>query len=135
MKPDATRFAAARSLAAGKSQAAAARDAGINRSTIKRWLQDASFQDLLREQRSLLDEPAPLDETAEKGLGSLVPQAIAVLEQALSGETTVTAAKARVALDIVKAAATLHSDEAADGAPSSLAAIIEKLDERSSRSD
>lgn len=135
MTTDAARIRAARALAQGFSQAKSAAEAGKDRSTIKRWLKDPAFLDLLQEQKELLAAPDPLEASAEKGLGSLVPQAIELLEQALSGAGTVSATKARVALDIVKTAATLRHEETAADAPSSLASLIEKLDERSPGSD
>lgn len=131
---DARRIKAARSLAEGKSQATAARESGVNRSTIKRWLQDPTFQDLLLEQKELSAGPDALEAVAERGLGALVPQAIALLQQAIT-DGDVPAAKARVALDIVKAAATLDKGGGAEGVSGSLASIIERLDERGSGTD
>jgi len=131
---DAGRIRAARILAGGGSQAQAARETGKHRSTIKRWLEDPDFQDLLAEQRELLEAPAPLEAQATKGLSDLVPQAIALLEEALSGGA-VPAAQARVALDVVIKAATLRTSAETAGGETSLAALLEQLDARSPGSD
>lgn len=130
---DPRRIRAARALAGGSSKAAAAREAGINRSTIQRWLDDPEFLDLLVEHKELLEAPAPLEAQATKGLSDLVPKALALLEEALSGGD-VPAAKARVALDVVAKAATLHTTEVLEG-ETSLASLLEKLDARGVGSD
>ena len=123
----------ARALAAGASQAKASKEAGVHRSTVARWLEDPTFQDLLKEQQESFEAPAPLEAQATKGLSDLVPKAIALLEEALSGGD-VPAAKARVALDVVAKAATLRTTEVMEG-ESSLASLLEKLDARSPGSD
>lgn len=130
---DARRSRVARALAAGSSQARAAKEAGVHRSTVARWLEDPTFQDTLKQQQELLEAPAPLEAQATKGLSDLVPKAIALLEEALSGGD-VPAAKARVALDVVAKAATLRTTEAIEG-ETSFASLLERLDARSPRSD
>jgi len=134
MRDAAKRTSVARALAAGSSQARAAKGAGVHRSTVARWLEDPSFQDLIREAHEELEEPAPLEAQATKGLSDLVPKAIALLEEALSGGD-VPAAKARVALDVVAKAATLRTSETVAEGETSLASLLERLDARSPRSD
>lgn len=88
-------------LARGGSQAEAARAAGVNRSTVLRWLDEPEFI------AALTAASHGASQNAASGLGDLVPQAVAILQGALDGTTGVSAARARIALDIVKAAASL----------------------------
>lgn len=98
----------------------AARKAGVNRSTVMRWLNDAGFQELVREVR----EPAPSPE-ALKSLSDLVPKAVEVVEQGLAGEATVSAA--RIALDVIKVAAQMQPKGSTDDTPP-LANLLAELD-------
>ena len=115
---------AAESLAAGSSQAEAARQAGVNRSTVLRWLDDPEFQALLQEVDPSSD--------ALTGLGVLVPKALEMLNRAMT-TGDIPATKARVALDIVKAAAGLKQGD--PGGESSLAQRLQQLDEANVGSD
>ena len=94
---------AATALANGQSQAQAAKAAGVNRSTVLRWFNDQSFVALIEEERERI---ASMPEGPDHSLESLVPDAHALLARALSGQS-VPAGQARVALDVLKAAAAL----------------------------
>jgi len=111
------RDAAAKVLAAGGSQAAAAKAASVNRSTVLRWLEDADFADAAK---------PDLGDSATQGLADLVPKALELLERAMN-KGDVPATKARVALDIVKAAANLKQAETGGGT------LVERLREIEAR--
>lgn len=99
---------AADALAAGLSKAEAARQAGVDRATLTRWSREPAFQEAV-------DAARPdLAEQATKGLSDLVPQALQVIEDALTGKK-VTAQMARVALDTVKAAANISGAKEGEG--------------------
>jgi hypothetical protein len=90
----------------------------VDRATLTRWARDAAFQ-------AAVDAAKPqLAEVATAGLSDLVPQALQVLEDALSGKK-VTAQMARVALDTVKAAANIHGGSSEGG---SFLAKLKELD-------
>ncbi len=93
-------------LRQGVSQAQAARQVGVDKSTIGRWLKDPSFV-------ALVQTPDYQAEAAT-GLADLVPKALELLESALAGES-IPANKARVALDIVKAAAVAGRADSSGG--------------------
>jgi len=116
---DPKRKQAAEILASGGTQADAAKAVGVNRSTVMRWLKDPEFVESV-DGRS----------DAAGGLTMLVPEALLLLQQALSGD--VSAARARIALDVIKAAAGLNPVGAAEG---TLISRIAELDERGTRSD
>lgn len=88
-----------------------ARDVGVHRATVMRWLQDPEF----------------LSETTGKtsGLADLVPKAMRVLDDALDGKK-ITPAQIRAALEVVKASNALKGIESQD---SPLAQLIASLDE------
>lgn len=118
---------AAAALAAGRSQAQAAREAGVHRATVKRWMEDPEFM-------ALVEEKAPAEQEvvqATKGLADLVPQALQVIEDALAGNQ-ITPAAARVALDVIKTAAALQPKEFGDtsDAMPEWSTLIQELDER-----
>lgn len=120
---DVRKHKAAKLLAARRSQAQTATELGVNRSTVGRWQMDPEFQGLIEQYTT--DE----SEQAATGLSMLVPQALKLIEEALNGKE-VTAARARVALDVVKAAASVTKEEA--GA-STLEARLAELDARNPR--
>jgi len=84
---DPRRETVAQGLARGKTQAAAGRDATIDRSTVKRWVKEpallARVDEIKRELMSEV-EPDPAEE-ARRGLARLVPLAEEVVEAALKG--------------------------------------------------
>ena len=82
-----------------------------------RWKSDPDFE-------ALLDEVAE-EETTEQSLASLVPKAYLLLERALA-HGDVAAAKARVALDVLKAAASLQGQE--EEGESTLAKKLAEID-------
>lgn len=99
----------------------AARVAGVNRSTVMRWLKDADFQRLVSE-ASRVEGPAP---AATKALTDLVHRAVEVVEQGLDGEATVGAG--RLALDVIKVAAQLEP-KGNPGESVKLADLLAELD-------
>ena len=117
---DARKHEAAKLLAARKSQSETARALGVNRSTIGRWQLEQEFVELVQRYRS--DE----SEIADQGLAMLVPQALKLIEEALAGKD-VSAARARVALDVIKAAASITKEEAGT---STLETRLAELDAR-----
>jgi len=117
---DPRRQTAAAEYAATGNASHASRKAGIDRSTMVRWLKDADFQRLLAEVGS--PEPSP---EALKSLADLVPKAVEVVEQGLQGEASVSAA--RIALDVIKVAAQMQPKGSTDGTPP-LADLIAQLD-------
>jgi hypothetical protein len=129
LKTKADKQRAARALAHGSSKAAAARTAKVNRATIQRWMDDPEFQDLVLEERELLAEPAPVEEQAIKGLSDLVADALVLLKEAMTGKE-VTAARARIALDVIVKAASLEGKSAEDEVTASWGSIVEALDAR-----
>lgn len=105
---DGRKAKAASVLALTGNKAEAARQAGVDRATLTRWSREPAFQEAV-------DAARPgLAEQATSGLSDLVPQALAVLEDALSGKK-VTAQMARVALDTVKAAANITGAKEGEG--------------------
>jgi len=118
------KLAALEVLKQGGTQAAAARAANVSRSTILRWLKDNDFRSALS--GSLDQDDGELAERAISGLADLVPKALDMLEEALDGENY-TAAQQRVALDIIKSAASI-SRHAEDTGKSELAKALEELD-------
>lgn len=114
---------AAEALAAGLSNNQASKRAGVNRSTVGRWLEDPDFQALVEELRG----SQALE--ALSGLSSLVPAALKILQDALSGDSDVSAARAGVALNVVKAAASLSKGDEGAG-ESTLESRIKELDGR-----
>ena len=87
---DAKRERAARALSRSDNRSAAAREAGVDRSTVHGWLKDPTFAArvdelrILREQ-AVPEEPGDVAEEAEQGLARLVPIAIEVVEAGLTG--------------------------------------------------
>jgi hypothetical protein len=118
---------AARALARGTTQAEAAREAGVDRATVARWLKLPEFAQLVVTATSAGDSEGDPTEEAEKGLSRLVPQAEQVLEEALSGGN-VTPSMAKVALDIIKAARALEPAAREEGTPT-LHSLILEMDE------
>jgi hypothetical protein len=85
---------AARALSRSDNRSAAAREAGVDRSTVHGWLKDPTFAARVDELRTIREEAlAQPDETdgtdiageAEQGLARLVPIAIEVVEAGLTG--------------------------------------------------
>ncbi len=128
MSRDLKKLKAARSLARGSTQAAAAREAGVDRATIGRWLKDQEFKEMVVTATDAEDSVEDPTVEAERGLSRLVPQAERVLEEALAG-ADVSTQMARVALDIIKAARALEpkAGSGEDGTPT-LASLISELD-------
>jgi len=86
-----------------KSQYQVAKLIGVDRATIGRWLKsDEEF----REEVSREPSEEELSTRARGGLADLVPQAIQLLERALS-DGDIPANKATMALNVIKAAAQL----------------------------
>lgn len=136
---DRRRELAAWALAQGANQAGAARAAGVDRSSVTRWLDDPGFSGRVDELRLLVLQEQPIDEVglaeeAEAGLARLIPIAEAVVEAALRGEPyagkPVTAAQHRNALETIKLARTLEPKQTRAGAPDtpSLAELIKAAD-------
>ena len=97
-------------LAAGVSQAEVARQLGVNKSTVYRWVRAQREQGAAEASLNPSDTPAlNLQSEAASGLADLVPRALQLLEAALDGQ--IPASKARVALDIVKAAASVTGEK------------------------
>lgn len=119
------RIAVAKEYAATGNASHAARTAGVDRSTVIRWLKDSDFQRLLAE----INRPEPSPE-ALKSLSDLVPKAVEVVEAGLQGEATVSAA--RVALDVIKVAAQMQPKGSPDGTPA-LADLLAELDKNGSK--
>lgn len=119
---DLRREAAASMLAQGAKPADVARQIGVHRSQITRWQKDPEFQALVQA------GAGEASEEAVTGLSMLVPEALKLLEQALRGEGKVTAQRARVALDVVKAAASI--DKGGDQASSDFGDKLRELDAR-----
>lgn len=94
-------------LSAGDRIGKVAADLGVHRSTIARWVKnDPEFAATLNPSE---DE---LADRARGGLSTLVPQALELIELALRGDGAVSAARARVALDVIKTAASFDRSEA-----------------------
>jgi hypothetical protein len=117
---DPRRQEAAREYVATGNASHAARKAGVDRSTVMRWLKDADFQRLVEE----VGNPEPSPE-ALRSLSDLVPKAVEVVEQGLQGDASVSAA--RIALDVIKVAAQMQPKGSTDGTPP-LADLIAQLD-------
>lgn len=92
---------AARMLVNGASAAAAARELGVNRATIGRWKEEPDFQAFTAE---LLEES---QEEAQEGLRSRVPAALQLIDRFFAGDSTIPANRATVALNVIKAAASI----------------------------
>lgn len=119
---------AASIIATGGSGSEAARQAGVNRSTITRWLADPSFQQIVLEYQEG-DAADDVGSQASKSLADLVQQAVGVIEAALSGDNTKISA-GRLALDVVtKAAALAPKGQSGNEAPP-LSDLISELDKR-----
>jgi len=115
------RVAAAQVLATGGTKAEAARFAGVDRATVSKWVKNPAF--IL-----LVEKIKPeLSETAVKGLHDLIPQALSLLKDSLGADSEITGSRARIALDIVKAAASIAQTETADG-PTDLERRLAQLD-------
>lgn len=102
---------AASALVRGATQAEAGREAGVNRSTVKRWLVDPAFQELISEIEEDFEEIVAAQGAS---LSRLVPEAYALLEKALRGDAAIPAAKAAIALSVLKAAAISSEGEAGE---------------------
>lgn len=125
MSSEVARLRAARALARGETQAAAAREAGVDRATVTRWKKEAAFQDLVLKAGEPSEDPK---EEAEKGLKDLVPIAMKVLEDALEGKTNVSPQQQTVALNVIKAAKQLEPAGAGAEGPSTLTTLLEAVD-------
>lgn len=118
---DPRREVAAKEYVATGNASHAARTAGVDRSTIARWLKEEDFQRKLSE---ATDSPEP-SPAAQKALTDLVPKAVQVVEAGLEGEASVSAA--RIALDVIKVAAQIAPKGSTDGIPP-LADLLAELD-------
>lgn len=123
---------AAEIIANGGTGANAARTAGVDRSTVTRWVRDPEFQRLILDAQESATT-GDVSEEATKSLSDLLPQAVAVIEKALSGDKTLVSS-ARVALDVMKTAAQLSPKKAGNDAPP-LADLIAELDRRDKASN
>jgi len=109
-------------LIEGASANQISKEIPVHRSTITRWLKnDPEFQEALG--GTVLDAGRRLDQ--------LVPEAITVLELGLKGKKTVS--QARVALDIIKAAAQVG--KLGDGDTTAFQKRLAELDARNNRPD
>lgn len=91
----------------------------MNRSSVFRWQTDPAFVDLIAEERAKLDlieNPLTLE--------SLIPEAHAMLKEALEGGSSVSAARAAIALQVLKAASTVTRDAASAGSLESRLAAL-----------
>ena len=118
---------AAEIIANGGTGAHAARTAGVDRSTVTRWVRDPEFQRLILDAQESATT-GDVSEEATKSLSDLLPQAVAVIEKALSGDKTLVSS-ARVALDVMKTAAQLSPKKSGNDTPP-LADLISELDKR-----
>lgn len=119
---------AASIIATGGSGSEAARQANVNRSTIGRWLRDPEFQQAVVAYKDQAEEVDVSDE-ANQSLSDLLPQAVGVIERALSGDKTLVQS-ARVALDVIKTAASLAPKGSSGDSTPPLADLISELDKR-----
>jgi DNA-binding phage protein len=102
-------------LLATGNHAEAAREAGVNRTTIYRWLKDPNFL-------AAQDSPAP----EGPGLATLIPKALKLLDEALEGKK-VTQAQIRAALEVVKTSKALTTPTEQEKAQS-LTELIAHID-------
>jgi hypothetical protein len=107
-------------LLLGQSANSISKEIGVHRSTILRWAKnDPDFVEALQDAEQ---------EEAKEGLDRLVPKALKTLEDSLT-KGNVPTPKARIALDIIKAAAQVAKlDEGGTG--SGLAKRLAELDSR-----
>src|SRR5215217_371309 len=101
------RLRAARALANGSTQAAAAREAGVDRASIGRWVKEPAFHDMILKAKEPEPDAASPAEAVDRGLTARVEKALSVIDDALAGGN-VSSSMARVALDVIKAAKTLE---------------------------
>lgn len=126
---DIPKIRAARALANGSTQAAAARDAGVDRATVGKWVKTAEFKDMILKARDPDPEPETPSAAAEKGLTARVDDALRVIDQALAGDRSVTPQMATVALNVIKAAKTYEPQSSStDQGPSTLTSLIAEID-------
>jgi transposase-like protein len=128
MMTDEKKENAAFALAAGTTSAEAARRAGVDRSTITRWLRDSEFTALIAKAANGSEETGVAGE-AQRSLSDLLPKAVDVIERALSGDKTLVSS-ARVALDVMKTAAQLAPKTGSGSDAPPLADLIRELDKR-----
>lgn len=126
MSNDVARLRAARALARGESKAAAAREAGVDRATIGRWAKTPEFADLVLQAQPVEEGDTP-NQQATKGLHDLVPIAMKVLEDALNG-ADISPQQQTVALNVIKAAKQFEPPTEEETGPSTLTALIARLD-------
>lgn len=130
---DPKREIAAQALQRSDNASEAARQAGVNRATVTRWLQDAEFSARVAELRveALDADPDDVSEEAERGLARLVPIAEAVIEAALQGEKyngkVPTAQQHANALKTIELARKLEPKTSVAGVPT-LAELIAQAD-------
>jgi transposase-like protein len=135
--PDPRREAAAWALARSTNQSAAAREAGVDRSTLGRWIKEPSFSsrvDELRIQRETPSDDDDLAAEAEQGLARLIPIAIEVVEASLKGEPyngkPVTAQQHANALKTIDLARKLEPKAASSSGAPSLGDLIAQAESR-----
>ncbi len=112
-------------LLSGLNNAQTAKQIGVNRVTVGRWIKDDP------EFAAALDPE--LAEKARGGLRELVPQALKILEDALTPGGNVTAARAKVALDVIKTASSISTSE--EKITGTLAARLAEIGTRDNMSD
>jgi hypothetical protein len=117
---------AARALARGESKAAAAREAGVDRATIGRWVKTPEFSDMVLQAQPVEEGDDPKVQ-ANKGLHDLVPIAMKVLEDALNG-ADISPQQQTVALNVIKAAKQFEPPSEEETGPSTLTSLIARLD-------
>jgi len=117
---------AAEAIVNGASQAAIARELGIDRATVGRWSKEPEFQTY---KASLLEETA---EEAQEGLRARVPAALKLIDKFLAGNSDIPANRATAALNIVKAAAAIDRGTG-DNGETAFEERLKQLDARNSR--
>jgi len=109
----------------GASANQVANELGVNRSTVGRWMKDdPEFQ-------AALSPVEGMSERARGGLAALVPKALRLLDQSLSGDSDIPPARATLALKMVQAAAQVGS--AQEKVEGTLASRLAELDARDDR--
>jgi transposase-like protein len=112
---------AARIYAKTNNVSETARQVGVHRSTIIRWMKDPGF---LEGNRETPRSPTQLEK--------LVPKAMQLLSDALDGEK-VTVSQIRAAMEVVRATNALKAEQTKVG--STLESRLAELDRRRTRSD
>lgn len=128
-------------LARGKTQAEAGRDAGVDRSSVKRWIKEEPLLRRVDELKILMQNEAMDEgqEEAKRGLARLVPMAEAVVEASLKGEPyngkAITAQQHQNALRTIELAHKLEPRATGGSSAPSIGDLIREADARRARTD